>query len=286
MLNLIFGGTGTVGSNVVRELLARGEKVRVVTRTNEHAQKLPAGVDTVIGDLTNPTTYASMFGDVDNVFLLNPVSMTELHEGLAGVIESQRAKVKKLVYLSVHHAENGVNVPHFASKVAIERAIKDSGLKYTILRPNNFFQNDIWFQDALIKASVYPQPYGDVGISRVDVRDIAECAAIVLTHTGHENKTYNLVGPKPINGNATAEIYSKVLGRKINYAGNDLNAWEKQALTMMPAWMVYDFKVMFRMFQEKGLLGTDTDVQLMTKLLGRAPRSFDTFVAEWTKTWK
>jgi uncharacterized protein YbjT (DUF2867 family) len=286
MLNLVFGGTGTVGSNVVRELVARGEKVRVVSRNSDVTKKVPQGVETVVGDLTNPSTYSAMFAGVDNVFLLNAVTMNELHEGLVGVVESVRANVKKVVYLSVHQADAGVAVPHFAAKVGIERAIKDSGLTYTILRPNNFYQNDYWFQEAISKLGVYPQPYGDVGVSRVDVRDIAEVAAIALTQKGHENKTYNLVGPKPINGNATAEIYGRAIGKKVTYGGNDLEAWEKQALAMMPAWMVWDFKVMFKLFQTKGLLGTENDLQVMTKVLGHAPRSFDAFVTEWVQSWK
>lgn len=286
MLNLVLGGTGTVGSAVARELLARGEQVRIVTRNQEKATRLPTGMEAVVGDLTIPTTYAPMFANVDRVFILNAVGMTELHEGLVAVEESKKANVKKVVYLSVHHADAGAHIPHFSSKIMIEGALKQSGLAYTILRPNNFMQNDFWFKDAITKFGVYPQPYGDVGLHRVDVRDIAEAAVITLTKSGHDGKTYNLVGPKPVNGNTTAEIWTAALGKKINYAGNDLNAWEQQALTMLPAWAVYDFKMMYRMFQEKGLLGTDADIRTLTTLLGHAPRSFDAFVQETAASWR
>lgn len=78
---------------------------------------------------------------------------------------------------------------------------------------------------------------GDVGLSHVDVRDIAEAAAIVLTTSGHEGKTYNLVGPQVHTGKNTAEIWSRVLGKTVTYGWNDLDAWEQKSLACLPAWM-------------------------------------------------
>ena len=106
----------------------------------------------------------------------------------------------------------------------------------TILRPNNFYQNDYWFKDVLLQHGVYPQPIGDVGLHRVDVRDIAEAAAVALTTSGHEGQTYDLVGPEAHTGESTAQAWARALGRPIVYGGNDLEAWEKQSLQYMPDW--------------------------------------------------
>jgi uncharacterized protein YbjT (DUF2867 family) len=127
-------------------------------------------------------------------------------------------------------------------------AIEASGIPYTVLRPNNFFQNDYWFKDALLQYNVYPQPIGDKGLSRVDVADIAEAAAITLTADGHEGKTYNLVGPEVLTGEKTAEMWGEALGQQIIYAGNDLDAWEQQFLQYLPASVVFDFKLMYQAF--------------------------------------
>ena len=181
--------------------------------------------------------------------------------------------------------EQAPHLPHFGAKLPIEAALKKSGISYTILRPNNFFQNDYWFQDALLQYGVYPQPMGDVGLSRVDVRDIAEVAAIALTTSGHEGKTYNVVGPKVHTGRSTAEIWSRVLGKTITYGGNDLDAWEEQSLSRLPAWMVFDFRLMYEFFQKNGLKATPADVDSMAGLLGRAPRSFEDFAMETAKMW-
>ena len=284
MKHLVIGGTGTVGSQVARELLARGEQVRVLTRKAEKTKQLQE-VETRVGDLLDPATLKSAFPGNDGVFLLNPVSTTETHEGLMAVNGAMAAGVKRIVYMSVHHADAAPHIPHFASKLPVENAVKASGIPYTILRPNNFFQNDYWIKDAMLQYGVYAQPIGDLGLSRVDVRDIAEAAAICLTKSGNEGQTYNLVGPRPLTGAMNAEIWSRALGKKIAYMGNDLDAWEQQALKMLPPLMVYDFKLMFRFFQEKGLLATAADIERQTKLLGHPPRKLEDFAAETAKAW-
>ena len=285
MQYLVIGGTGTVGSQVVSELAARKHQVKVLTRSADKAKSLAPGASPVAGDIADPRTLRSVFAGADGVFMLNAVSTTETHEGLMALNGAMAAGIKRFVYMSVHRMDEALHLPHFGSKLPIETVLKGSGMPFTILRPNNFFQNDYWYKDAMLQYGVYPQPIGDRGLSRVDVRDIAEAAAIALTQPGHEGKTMNLVGPKALTGSATAEIWSRALGKKIAYGGNDLDAWEQQALKMMPAWMVFDMKMMYRFFQEKGLLATDADVAAQTKLLGHGPRGFEAFTNETAKAW-
>jgi uncharacterized protein YbjT (DUF2867 family) len=283
---LVIGGTGTVGSQVVRELLARKAVVQVLTRSEDKAKTLPTGAEGVIGDLLNPGTVRSVFKGVDGVFMLIAVSTTETHEGLMALNGMRMAGVKRLTYMSVHNLEQALHLPHFGSKLPIETLVKTSGIPYTILRPNNFFQNDYWLKDAMIKYSIYPQPIGDIGLSRVDVRDIAEAAAIALTTPGHEGQTYSVVGPQVHTGKSTAEVWSRALGKTVVYGGNDLDAWEQQSLEFLPAWMVFDFKLMYAFFQGKGLKATQSDIEIQTKLLGHAPRSFEEFAMETARLWK
>ncbi len=283
---LVIGGTGTVGSQVVRELLARKAEVRVLTRSGDRAKGLPAGAEGVIGDLLDPGTVRSVFKGIDSVFMLLAVSATETHEGLMAVNGMRMAGVKRIAYMSVHNLDQALHLPHFGSKLPIETVLKTSGISYTILRANNFFQNDYLFKDAMITHGVYPQPIGDVGLSRVDVRDIAEAAAIVLTTPGHEGQTYNLVGPDVHTGKSTAEVWGRALGKTIAYGGNDLDAWEQQSLQFLPAWMVFDFKLMYSFFQDKGLTSTRSDIERQTKLLGHSPRNFEDFAMETARLWK
>lgn len=283
---LVTGGTGTVGSQVVRELISRSVEVSVLTRDPAKATNLPRGANAVQGNLLEPSTVRRVFASVDGVFLLNAVSQTEVSEGLMAVTGMRGARLKRLVYLSVHHADQAAWLPHFGSKVGVEAGIRSSGIPFTILRPNNFFQNDYWYKDALLQHGVYPQPLGDAGVSRVDARDIAEAAAVALTTPGHEGQSYDLVGPEPHTGASTARAWSDVLGKPIQYVGNDLDAWEKQSLQYLPGWMVFDFRMMYEHFHQKGLQATPEALERQAKLIGHPARSFAAFAAETAAAWQ
>ena len=152
-------------------------------------------------------------------------------------------------------------------------------MAYTILRPNNFYQNDLAVLDA-IRAGVYPQPSGSVGMHRVDVRDIAEAAAIALTQAGHSGKTYSVVGPRSWTGAEISGLLTQHLGKTVIYAGDDLKAWVAQMRAFMPGWLVRDLELMFQHFLDHGLLATQAEIDELTVVLGHAPRSYEAFIKE------
>lgn len=276
---LVLGATGTVGRPVVQALLGRGDRIRVLTRNPDKAGLLGANVEVRAGDLTKPETLGPAFEGIDGLFLLNAVTMTETQEGLAALEWAKRTDVKKLVYLSVHHLDDAPHIPHFWGKVAIEAAIRKARIDYTILRPNNFYQNDNGLKDVIVKYGVYPQPMGDIGLNRVDVRDIAEAAGQAFAGR-MPNQTIALVGPDVLTGASTAEVYSRHLQKTIAYGGDDLDAWEKQMVQFLPAWMVFDLTMMYTYFQKYGLLASANELRTLETLLGHAPRTFDAFVRE------
>ncbi|MEK6699497.1 MAG: NmrA family NAD(P)-binding protein [Nitrospirota bacterium] len=283
---LVIGGTGTVGSTVVTGLLKQGVMVRVMSHSPDKLKKLPAAVEGFRADLDDPDTLPAAFDGIDGVFLLNAVGLSETNEGLLAVSAAKAAAVKKIVYLSVFMPEGSEKIPHFRSKLPVEKAIKESGIAYTILRPNNFFQNDLWLKDAIMQYSVYPQPIGGKGLNRVDVRDIADCAINVLMKPGHEGRTYGVHGPDTLTGEGIAGTYTKHLGREVRYSGNDLDAWAEKAKNMMPEFMVPEMRIMYQFFQENGMLASKDDLEKMQKLLGHKPRTFDDFVKEITVEWR
>jgi uncharacterized protein YbjT (DUF2867 family) len=281
---LVIGSTGTVGSAVVEELRKRGVSVFALTRNAERAKEMPSGVTGVVGDLLDPASLG-VFKGMDGVFVLNPVGPTEAHEGLMAVNGARGAHVHKLVYMSVHDLDKASHLPHFGCKIGVEFAVRHSGIHHTILRPNNFYQNDVWMKPALLEYGLYPQPLGSVGVSRVDVRDIAEAAAIALTSDKHDGEIYNLVGPEAVTGESTAADWSRALGRPIRYAGDDLEAWEAQQKPYLPASMLFDFKMMYAFFQAHGLKASGNDIARQTALLGHPPRKFLDYATEMAAIW-
>jgi uncharacterized protein YbjT (DUF2867 family) len=274
---VVIGGTGTVGSHTVQELLKRGADVRVMTRSADRIASLPKGVEGVTGSMLDPSSLPAVFARADKLFLITPLDRDETAQGIDAVDAAVAAGIQRIVYLSVHQADQALTIPHFVSKLPVEGVIRASGVEYTILRPNNFFQNDLAVLDA-IRAGIYPSPTGGVGIHRVDVRDIAEAAAIALTQSGHTGKTYSLVGPRAWTGEETAATLTRHLGKPVMYTGDDLKNWAAQVRAFMPGWMVRDLAIMFQHFLNNGLLATQTEVEEMTALLGHAPRGYEDFI--------
>lgn len=283
---LVIGGTGTVGSQVVSELVSRKASVRVLTRDPKKNQNTHLDVEWLQGDLEIPESLAGTFDQLDAVFLLTSMSQTETSQGVTAVKTARKAGVSKIVYLSVPMYEHMLHIPHIRSKIGVEEEIKKSGIDYTILRPNNFFQNDYGFRDVIMKDRIYPQPLGSVGLNRVDVEDIAYAAANALLLTGYEGKEYPIYGAEVLTGDKIAETYSQYTGTTVRYIGDDLDTWYQQAINIMPKWLAHDLCLMYKSFQDFGCLGTEQDFKIQQQLLLRKPKSFETFVAETVAHWK
>ena len=281
---LVTGGTGRVGSEVVKELQKRKADIRLLVRKND--APTPTGVDAVIGDLIDPVSVEKAMAGVDKLYLLNAVLPDELTQGLIAYDLAKKLKLRHVVYHSVFRVERFKDVPHFASKLAIESALREFDVPFTIIRPNYFMQNDVTLKDALTKAGIYPMPLGQAGISAVDVRDIAEAAAIALTSDGHFGKTYNLNGPEVVSGPKAAAIWSKVLGKEIRYSGDDMDAFEEQMRKRAPSWSAFDIRMMFQGYLERGFVAEDGDLETLTKLLGHAPRRYEDFARETFSKWQ
>src|SRR5450631_1291828 len=281
---LVIGGTGHVGSEVVKELAKRDADVRVLVRKPD-AESLP-GVEMVIGDLLDPVSIDKALQGVDKLYLLNAVTPDELTQGLIVYDLAKKHKLSHVVYHSVFRVEHFKDVPHFASKLAIENAIRGFDVPFTIIRPNYFFQNDASFKDILTKMSLYPNPLGPVGISAVDIRDIAEATAICLTSDTHFGRTYNVNGPAILSGPKAASIWSEVLGKEIKYAGDNLDTFEEQMRKHAPSWAAFDIRMMFQGYLERGFVAQDDDAATLTKLLGHEPRTYEAFAHETARDWQ
>ena len=281
---LVTGGTGHVGSEVVKELQKRKADIRLLVRKED--TPIPAGVEKAVGDLLDPVSVQKAMEGVDKLYLLNAVLPDELTQGLIAYDLAKKLKLSHVVYHSVFRVEHFKDVPHFASKLAIENALREFDVPFTVLRPNYFMQNDASLKDPLTKAGIYPMPLGDVGVSVVDIRDIAEAAAIVLTSGEHSGKTYNLNGPEVVSGAKAASTWSEVLGKKIQYTGHNMDAFEEQMRKKAPSWSAFDIRMMFEGYLERGFVAEDGDLETLTKILGHAPRRYEDFARETFLQWQ
>ncbi|MBD8620006.1 NmrA family NAD(P)-binding protein [Sphingomonas sp. CFBP 13728] len=284
MTILVTGATGTVGRNVVDQLLARGADVRALVRDPSKAD-LPAGVAVVKGDLLDVDAMRAAFSGVSTLFLLNAVVPDEFTQALLALNLARDAGIERIVYLSVIHSDIYVNVPHFAGKFGVERMLAQMGFNATILRPAYFIDNDRAIKDVVLGHGVYPMPIGDKGLAMIDARDLGEIAAIELVRREQSAAPLpldriNVVGPDTLTGTDVAGIWSEALSRTIHYAGNDTAAFEQNMRSYAPAWMALDMRLMCERFLTDGMVPEAGDVDRLTAMLGRPLRSYRDFATE------
>jgi uncharacterized protein YbjT (DUF2867 family) len=283
---LIIGGTGAVGSEVASLLARRGHMVRVMTRSPEKIRTLHPPVTGVVADLNDSESIRYAFDRIDALFLVTAHSIAETGQGLAAVHTALDAKVKRIVFMSAAMPPGATRIPHVSSKTPIEHALIMSRVEYTVLRPTHFFQNDMGLEEAISLNGVYPLPIGDVGVNRIDLRDVADAAVNALTHSGHEGRIYTLGGAEALTGDEIARRYSAFLERDVVYGGDDLNEWERTVAWRLPKWQRDDYRILYRYLQQNGLKLDVMNLLTAERVVGHEPRRFDGFVANIARNWR
>jgi len=211
---LVTGATGTVGSEVVRQLVATGERPRALMRDPTTArQRLGDQVEHVVGDLDRPETIAAALAGVDRVFLLTTQSSRQPEWERAVIGAAARAGVGQLVKLSVFRANEQSPLQVARQHGQAERVLAQSGLAATILRPVFFMQNLL----AMVHDGAIATAAGDGRVAMVDARDIAAVAVATLTGGGHAGKTYTLTGPEALSFYQVASVLSRQTGRPLRH---------------------------------------------------------------------
>src|SRR5438445_10401688 len=123
---VVTGATGTQGGATARALLAAGHRVRALTRRPDSAADLhELGAEVVTADFDDPSSLDRAFAGADAVFLVTtPFGTdldTEIRHGVDAVDAAVRAGVRHLVYTSAPNADRRTGIPHFHSKLVVER---------------------------------------------------------------------------------------------------------------------------------------------------------------------
>ncbi|AOJ17688.1 SDR family oxidoreductase [Burkholderia vietnamiensis] len=281
MTILVTGATGRVGRQVVQQLVERGASVRALVRDPSKAD-FPAAVSVVQGDMLDIDSLRNAYSGVRTLFLLNGVAGDEFTQALIALNLARDAGIERVVYLSVLHADRFVDVPHFAVKFGAERMIEQLGFSATILRPAYFMDNERMVRDVIVGHGVYPMPIGGKGVAMVDVRDIAEVAALELIRRNDAPgklpvETIDLVGPDTLTGEQLASIWSEILGRPVAYGGDDPSAFENNLATFMPKWMAYEMRLMAQRYVSDGMVPQSGAVERLIEILGRPLRTYRAF---------
>ncbi|MFE1595187.1 NAD(P)H-binding protein [Nocardia sp. NPDC058705] len=211
---LITGATGTIGSGIVAQLVAEGVAVRAATRDPKNAA-FPAGVEVVRVDYRDPATFGPAMAGIEAAFLVGVPGPDDTGTDAALVAAAQEAGVRRVVKLSaVGTGDPRLGVPG-SWHVPGEQAVRDSGLEWTILRPNTFASNTFSWIEPLSSGHPVPNLTGDGRQAVVDPRDVSAVAVAALRSNEHHGRIYTLTGPDLQTGRDQAAVLAKILDRPI-----------------------------------------------------------------------
>ncbi|MGW4243772.1 SDR family oxidoreductase [Nocardia sp. NPDC004722] len=231
---VVTGATGNVGSVLMRELAAAGEKVVAVSR-GEKPVDLPAGVEHRRADLGDLTELAEAAAGARALFLL--ITGPQLVEGppAAEMLETVAAAgIRRVVFVSSQGAVTRPGSDGYARTLEFEQALRDSDLEWTVVRPGGFFSNTFAWIEPVRTGRMIPAPYADVALPQVDPADIAAVAAAALTEEGHHGQAYTLTGPEAVTPRQQAAALEAALGEPIRFVELTRDEARANMLRFMP----------------------------------------------------
>jgi uncharacterized protein YbjT (DUF2867 family) len=214
---LVTGATGTIGRQVVSQLLDTDGQVRAMTR-NPDAARLPSGVEVVRGDLTVPESLNKCLEGIDTVFLV----WTAPPGAFPAALDRIARQARRVVLLTSPH-----KTPHplfqqtnpMAAMIAeIERRIEASGVQWTFLRPGMFAANALsWWGPRIRAGDVVRWPYGEAPTAPIHERDVAAVAVRALLEDGLEGAEPVLTGPESLSHREQVARIGEGIGRPLRF---------------------------------------------------------------------
>ena len=283
---LVTGGTGTTGREIVGELQRLGAKgVRALVRDPVRALFIrDAGFETVEGDFGRPETLGGALEGVERALLLTPPSPRTFELQRDFIAAAKRAGVRHVVKFSAFGADSGAPEGFGKWHGQAEDYLKESGLSWTMLRPNFFMQNLLGQARQIAAEGRIYQPVGDARASFIDVRDIAAVAARALVEEGHEGKTYLLTGPEALSYHEVAAKLSETTGREVAYVPITPAQFRAGALAAgLPEWLVAALERLNEIFAA----GRAAEVTDYVRAVGKKePTTFDRFARDHAQAFK
>jgi len=281
MTVLLTGATGNVGPQVARALADRGVRVRALARDPGRATRiLPGTVEVVAGDPGDAATLRHALAGVQALFLLTEhgPDMAARQIAMLRVAAGTGTRVVKVSGTSAAIRPDGPDAcrQHWE----VEQYLAKEGFDHVILRPNAYMQTLVAAMAASVRTSgTIPDPLAGAGLSLVDCADIGDAAAVVLTTSRHDGRTFVLTGPAAPTYREIAAMIGTVTGTHVEV--NDISP--RQASDAVIArggtpWEAQHLRDMLSLFRNGESEYVTSDVLILT---GHPPRSVGEFIRAW-----
>lgn len=277
-LILVFGASGTVGSEIVRQLKEQGYAVRATTSkpVKENTNEL------VHVNMATGEGIKAAFENADRAFLLAPPGYADQYAMLSPLVqEAKRRGLKKVVLMSAM----GVNANPASPFRRVELELESSGLNYNIIRPNWFMQNfNTFWLKGIVEQKKILLPAGKAKVSFIDARDISAVAAQLLVSDEFNNKDFDLTGPEAVDHDYVAAEITKATGIPVSYEETTSEEFGKSLSAAGLPKDYVDFMVTIMGFLREGYSQKVTEnVKTIT---GRNAISIAQYTQDFKKFWK
>ncbi len=274
---LVVGATGKIGREVVRQLKAQGRAVRALVHSSEKGKALEqAGVQVAYGDLGRRESVAEALEGAAALFMLSPIHADLAEREQEAILVAGRAGVRHVVLLSGRGATLDSPSMLIRMHAQSEKALRNSGLAYTILRPDYFMQNLLGYASSIRVRGGFESTFIEATRCMIDCRDIAAVAVTALTEEGHAGQSYDLTGPHALSMLQAAEKLAAELGRLVNCVEISPEQLRAGMLAMgVPEWLAKDMTAASDPGECLPPTSTVADVT------HRPPLSFDQFVRDY-----
>ena len=275
---LVTGATGNIGSNLVPSLAESATVTAMVRNPEKARQRFGAEINLVEGQFGDAGSLVRAMSGADTVVSIVPPSPECVEFVSAIITAAQNAGVRKIVRVSAIKAAEDGRTENTRLHGQCDRLLQESGLVYTILRPNYFMQNIFMSLDTIATNDCFYAGMGEGRLAMIDVRDVSDAIVAAAISDAFDNQVYELSGPESISLHDVAAALSKVLGRKIAYVPISPDDVEATLLQMgFGEWMADLLREYSEAYGDDwGDLVTG-NVELLT---GHPPRNFEAFVRE------
>ncbi|MGB8547110.1 MAG: SDR family oxidoreductase [Xanthobacteraceae bacterium] len=276
---LVTGATGLNGTALVRKLSAKGVPLRALVRNAAKAAEIAAlpNVEIAIADMAKPETLPAALAGVDRAMLNSSAdpAMVEVQSNF--IAAAAKAGVRHVVNLSGIMPELDSPFRFARMHGEIEKRLEASGMAFTHLRAGEFMPSYFRQVPMILAKGALFLPMENQRIASIDIGDLAEIAALVLTNPGHEGKIYRLTGPEALTMTEVAERLSAATGKTIKYINVPPEDVRKAQLAAGVPPYIAD--ALAELFAERRK-GKESQVwPIAQTLLGRRPTSFAEFAA-------
>lgn len=279
---LVTGALGNVGAEVVKSLLARGQRVRAADLDEKRIHEVfGEAVEAVRFDFADPGTFSEAFDGVEQMFLMRPPQISDVKRYIFPAIDAARqAGLRHVVFLSIIGIENAKYVPHYK----VETYLREQNFQTTFLRCSFFMQNlNTTHRTEILARSELFVPVGSARTSFIDVRDIGAVAALTLAQEGHTGRNYDLTGAEALDYWQVANILSETLGREIKYRNPGPLPFLLEML-----WRGASFRyalVVLGLYTSTRFGMADRVTDDVKRLTGRDPISFRQYTEDYKEAW-